>query len=271
MKRKKRKEIQAWIMDYLNGNLSPSDEASLFRILKEEGYDPDNLKELEDLNKNLDDLSIPEPSEQMHKNFYNMLEEEKSRLSNINPLVESILFRIEQLLAPEFLSRVVYVFLLIFAGWTAGYWIIPNRQIEVRTNILMNEIREMRETMTLTLLQQSKATERLKAISYTNEVTNPDIKVIMALLNTLDSDQNINVRLASLDALVEYADNPVVREGMIRSIANQDSPLVQIALADIMIALQEKRSIPELKKLLEKEDLNETVRTTLEQNIQTLI
>ena len=217
---RKKKEIEAWIMDYLNGNLSPPDEIYFFRILKEEGYDPDKLKDMETLNKNLEQIPIPEPSEQMHKNFYNMLEEEKSRLSKVNPLFESILLRIEQLLAPEFLSRVAYIFLLIFAGWTAGYWIIPNRQFEVRTGILMNEIKEMRETMTLTLLQQPKATERLKAVSFTSEIENPDIKVIMALLNTLDRDPNINVRLASLDALAEYADNPVVREGMIRSITN---------------------------------------------------
>ena len=268
---RKKKEIEAWIMDYLNGNLSPPDEIYFFRILKEEGYDPDKLKDMETLNKNLEQIPIPEPSEQMHKNFYNMLEEEKSRLSKVNPLVESILLRIEQLLAPVFLSRVAYIFLLIFAGWTAGYWIIPNRQFEVRTGILMNEIKEMRETITLTLLQQPKATERLKAISYTNEVVNPDIKVIMALLNTLDRDPNINVRLGSLDALVEYVGNPVVREGLINSITKQDSPLVQVALADIMIALQEKRSVPELKKLLEKRDLNETAKERLEQSIKILL
>ena len=135
----------------------------------------------------------------------------------------------------------------------------------------MNEIKEMRETMTLTLLQQPKATERLKAVSFTSEIENPDIKVIMALLNTLDRDPNINVRLGSLDALVEYVGNPVVREGLINSITKQDSPLVQVALADIMIALQEKRSVPELKKLLEKRDLNETAKERLEQSIKTLI
>lgn len=258
-------------MDYMNGDLSPSDEAYLLRILKEEGYDPDNLEGLKNLDKSLEEISIPEPSEQMHKNFYNMLEEEKSRLSRINPLVESVLLKIKWLLAPESLQRLAYVFLLIFAGWTAGYWIIPNRQAEIRTGILMNEIKEMRETMTLALLQQPKATERLKAISYTNEVVNPDIKVIMALLNTLDRDGNINVRLASLDALVEYAGNPVVREGLIKSITKQDSPLVQVALADIMIALQEKRSVPELKKLLEKRNLNETAKERLEQSIKILL
>ncbi|MCK4465719.1 MAG: HEAT repeat domain-containing protein, partial [Bacteroidales bacterium] len=104
-----------------------------------------------------------------------------------------------------------------------------------------------------------------------NEVVNPDIKVIMALLNTLDRDPNINVRLGSLDALVEYVGNPVVREGLINSITKQDSPLVQVALADIMIALQEKRSVPELKKLLEKRDLNETAKERLEQSIKILL
>ncbi len=267
----KESKMIEWIIDYLNGNLDPQQEARFFRMLEEEGYDLDELKKLEKLNSRLDEISPPEVREQMHRKFYDMLEEQKAKREKTYHPVNSLISEISQFFTPGYLYRLSYALLFLFAGWAAGYWIIPNRQLDIKTNMMMNDIQEMRKAMTLTLLEQPKATLRLKAVNYTSEIRNPDETIITALLNTLNHDMNINVRLASLDALVQYAGNPVVREGLVQSIANQDSPLVQIALAEVMIALQEKRSVPELRKLLEKEDLNETVRTTLEHNIQTLI
>jgi HD superfamily phosphohydrolase YqeK len=46
---------------------------------------------------------------------------------------------------------------------------------------------------------------------------------------------------------------------------------VQLALADIMVAMQEKDSVQQLKKLLKKEDLNEAVKAKVKQTIQVLI
>lgn len=267
----KEKKITEWIIDYLNGDLDPTREARLFRTLEEGGYDPEELKSLVKLNARLGEISPPEMREQMHRKFYTMLEEYKSGRKYEKNMVHNILSRINRAFTPAALYRLSYTLLLLFAGWAAGYWVIPNRQLNIKTTMMLNEIHEMQKSMALTLLDQPKATVRLKAVNYTSEIRNPDEAVILALLHTLNSDLNINVRLASLDALVKYADNPVVRKGLVDSISNQDSPLVQIALAEVMIALQEKRSVPALKKLLEKEDLNETVRTTLEQNIQTLI
>ncbi len=67
---------------------------------------------------------------------------------------------------------------------------------------------------------------------------------------------NVNVRLTTLEALTHFARDPVVREGLIQSILQQESPLVQAALADVMLKLQEKRAIQPFKKLLQQKDLN---------------
>jgi len=267
----KENKLTEWIIDYLNGDLDAEQEARFFRILKEEGYDPDDLKKLEKLDKRLEMLSPPDVPEQMHNKFYSMLEEEKLKRENTYSPVHSLLSGIARAITPANFYRLAYSVLLLFAGWAAGHWILPDRQLEMRTSNMEDEIHEMRKAMALTLLQQPEATLRLKAVHYTTETRNPDETVILALLNTLNKDVNINVRLASLDALINYTDNPVVREGLVQSIAGQDSPLVQMALAELMIALQEKRSLPELRKLLEKKDLNKTVRKTLEDNIQILI
>jgi hypothetical protein len=46
--------------------------------------------------------------------------------------------------------------------------------------------------------------------------------------------------------------------------------LVQSALADVMLKLQEKRAVRPFKKLLQQKDLNEMVRDKIEQTISRL-
>ena len=128
----------------------------------------------------------------------------------------------------------------------------------------------MRQMMLLSLIENPSATERLRAVSYTNEMEQVDSKVIDALLTTLNNDDNVNVRLATLEALAELAQNPHVREGLVHSLTRQESPLVQVALADVMVKLQEKRSIKVFKQLLRKDDLNILVKSKIEQTIKDL-
>jgi HEAT repeat protein len=135
---------------------------------------------------------------------------------------------------------------------------------------LTTQIHEMREMMMLTLLQNPAASERLRAVSYTSEITHVNPNIAAALLATLNNDPNVNVRLTTLEALTHFARDPVVRQGLIQSILQQESPLVQAALADVMLKLQEKRSVPSFKKLLLQKDLNGMVRSKIEETITRL-
>jgi hypothetical protein len=141
-----------------------------------------------------------------------------------------------------------------------------SKQLEALTA----QVHEMREMMMLSLLQNPAASERIKAVGYTSEIRRVNPNIAAALLATLNNDPNVNVRLTTLEALSHFARDPAVREGLIQSIVQQDSPLLQAALADVMLKLQEKRAIPSLKKLLQQKDLNEMVRTKIEQTITQL-
>ena len=81
--------------------------------------------------------------------------------------------------------------------------------------------------------------------------------MVTALLSTLNNDPNVNVRLATLEALAPLADDPAVRLGLVHSLTRQDSPLVQSALADVMVQLQERRSVKPLRELLRQANLDE--------------
>ena len=124
--------------------------------------------------------------------------------------------------------------------------------------------------MMLSLLENPAASQRLRAVSYTEEISQVDGKVVEALLTTLNNDSNVNVRLVTLEALAKLADHSAVREGLVQSITRQESPLVQSALADVMVKLQEKRSIKPLRQLLRDDRLNYLVKSKIEQSIRDL-
>jgi len=172
-----------------------------------------------------------------------------------------------------------YSVLLVVAGLGFGYLLHrPGVQPGLDGNIdaaagkkdlveLTRQIGEMREMMMKSLLQNPSASERMRGVSYTSEIHTVSKDVTDALLSTLNNDPNMNVRLMTLEALTHYANDPHVREGLVQSITEQASPLVQAALADVMLRLQEKRAIRPFKKLLQQKDLNGMVRTRIEETI----
>jgi hypothetical protein len=66
-------------------------------------------------------------------------------------------------------------------------------------------------------------------------------------------------------------DNPIVREGLVQSIVRQDAPIVQVTLADLMVALQEKKSVEPFKTLIRTKELNTSVKKKLETSIESII
>jgi len=96
-------------------------------------------------------------------------------------------------------------------------------------------------------------------------------RVTTALFKTLNEDSNVNVRLAALEALKPYVADDTVRQQLIASIAYQRSPLVQLALADLMVAIQEKKSVDALRKVLDNYNTPSEVKMVISKSIDVLI
>lgn len=213
--------------------------------------------------------ATPEPSGAMREGFYAMLDtfkETEARKSRNS--WQYFAQKLQQLWTPQLALRVAYSACLLSIGLFAGYWL--HRPQEVKMEALTAEVQEMRQMMMLSMIDNPSATERLKAVSYTKEINEVDDKVLKALFTTLNNDPNINVRLVTLEALAELAHDPQVREGLVLSLSQQESPLVQVALADVMVKLQEKRSIKAFRQMLRRDDLNDLVKTKIQQTIKDL-
>lgn len=220
-------------------------------------------------------MPTPEPSKDMKTRFHAMLDtfkhEEEAKKES---LFQVILERFITLFTYKPAYNWAYALLLITFAGLAGFFIgKPDNQIVASQNEvkkLSSEMQEMKQMMMLSMLENPTATERLKAVSYTQELNTVDDQVIDALLTTLNFDPNENVRLVTLEALVQLADNPKVREGLVQSLLKQESPLMQVALADAMVKLQEKRSVKQFKQMLQKENLNNAVKGKIEKTIKVL-
>jgi HEAT repeat protein/putative zinc finger protein len=114
---------------------------------------------------------------------------------------------------------------------------------------LRRELHDTRQMVTLSLLQQTSASERLKGVSSTGHLDDPGADVIGALLDVLVHDPNVNVRLASIDALARFIDQPVVRRGVVQALSLRTSPLVQIALIDFLVQARERTSLDALRQI----------------------
>lgn len=125
---------------------------------------------------------------------------------------------------------------------------------------LRNEVNSMKQMVTLSLLQQQNASDRLRGVTWSYRVEQSDSEVLGALLTTVNHDPNVNVRLAAVDALQNFADSPVGRHGLVQALNKQSSPLVQIAILDELVNLRIRSAVPAINTLKSAPDVNPEVK-----------
>ncbi|MBG8553866.1 HEAT repeat domain-containing protein [Hymenobacter guriensis] len=269
-------EVQQELMSWLAGELPETDKQTLAAHLAQ---CPDCQHELEGVQQlwtAMGNLPVPAPSEELRPNFYAMLaefkaeEQQRQRWS-----MAGLLERLRQWWQPAFAQRLAYSLVLVLAGLGIGYGLRGHETSAGAEEPLAQVSTESpastaRQVGLISRLNNPSAVQRLQAVSEAEQVAPTNERVLAALLSTLNQDPNVNVRLATLDALGSMADDPTVRQGLVRSLTYQESPLVQSALADLMVQLQERRSVRPLRKLLQQDNLNEQVKTKIEQSIQSL-
>ena len=134
--------------------------------------------------------------------------------------------------------------------------------------VLRTEVTDLRQMVSLSLLQQQSASERLKGVSWASQLESGDDTVVSALLEALSNDPNVNVRLASVDALKRFAMQDAVRSGAVTAIERQTSPLVQIALIDFVVEAGLPNAGTTLRRLAGNDMVHEAVRARAEQGLR---
>jgi predicted anti-sigma-YlaC factor YlaD len=162
--------------------------------------------------------------------------------------------------------------ILIFFG---GYFLGNRENSEAVNNekltALKQEVAKTKNLMILTLLNQQSASKRIQAVNYAAELDQLQPEVMQALLNSLSHDNSTNVRLATLETLAQYAGDPVVRLELVKALENQEDPVIQLNMINLMVLINEKSSAGALLKLVENENTPASVKDRAEKGLEVLL
>jgi hypothetical protein len=129
---------------------------------------------------------------------------------------------------------------------------------------------EMKKVLAFGKMPKTSASERIQAVNQSYELTQVDRDITQLLINTLNFDANVNVRLAACQALTRFENEPDVREALIQSLKIQTDPNVQLTLIDVLVSIKEKRAVDEIQRLVQNQDVLDIVRTRAEEGINRL-
>ena len=255
--------------DYLAGEL---DDKSLAEVRAHLAGCPACREELEGLSAiwaNLGVLPKEQPSGALRSRFYEMLEAYKEGMEKEREkqgLGQTLSIWLGRLMPRKPAYQLALSLVLIAAGVGSGYLLSVRSRSTARTEVagLKGEVDDMRRIVAVSLLKQASPSERLMGVSWSARIDQPGGEIIQTLLETLRNDPNVNVRLATIDALYLFYDHPEVKEGLIHSLAGQTSPLVQLSLINLLVEIRERRAVKALERLIQDEKLNPKVKKRAE-------
>jgi hypothetical protein len=254
------KKIHQLLIKFNSGVAEPTEIKQIENLIEQGLIQMEDIEGFNKLDERILRLETPEPSLSLDDRFHQMLLKETQATKTFDWKS----FFTWKDIAP----RLAFASVTLLVGLIAGYLIWSPQKEDEQIVALGQEISGLKEMMMLSLLEKESATDRLKAVNLTQDMDQASKKVTAALLQTLNSDENVNVRLAALDALKPYSKDGQIREALIRSIAHQKSPLVQVALAELMAALQEKGAINELQKILDDNETPSDIKKKIQESIQ---
>lgn len=257
--------------DYLSGSLSESSKTAIEAHLKTCLPCKSEFETVRALWNELSLLPEERPSEAVRANFYSKLNEyvaqQKSGQAKVhwgarlNELLERVWPK-----QPAFQLTIAVVFL--FVGYVIGFRVDgmkDNGRDEVAQ--LRGEVQTMQRLVTLSLLKVESASERMKGVSWSEQMRQPDTEVMDALMQALNYDPNVNVRLAAMDALIKFSDQAEVKHALVQSLPKQTSPLIQLALVDVIMETKNPEAAGTFKQMLEQQNLNQTVKERIKERL----
>jgi hypothetical protein len=259
-------KIQDKFADYLTGDLDEAGRAEVQAHLLGCAGCREDLENLTVIWAKLGVLPEEQPGGAVRTRFYTMLEEVKDKLDAAAAPARPRFADWFSFRRPAFAASFSAALLLV--GLAAGWLLSGGRRSGESYAALSHEVQAMRQQVALTLLANPSASDRIQGVGYTAEVKDPSETTLAALFKAVDTDPNPNVRLAAVDALYLFRDRPGVRESLVKSLALQSYPLVQVALIDFLVEVREARAADALKKLIDGGELTPEVKNRAEQGLK---
>ena len=152
----------------------------------------------------------------------------------------------------------------LVVGLLAGHALTVDAQRGTEVARLQEEVSSTRQLVALSLMRQQSASDRLKGVDWSSQIARPEPQVVNALLETVNYDDTVDVRLAAVEALSRLASDSGVRSRMASALDRQDSPLVQIALLDALARSRTPEVVSAMRRIADLKSINPAVRSHAE-------
>ncbi len=269
-------QTSQYFPDYLSGDLEENAQHVLQSHLGQCASCRAELATLEAMWLRLGRLPVAQPPAELRARFYAMLTAYEHGLQQARPRLafgQMINNWLERWWPKQPAWQFAVAVLCLGLGLLAGQRWRPSapRPEDLHMAQLRSEVQAMQHMVALSLLQQPSPSERLRGVSWSYQMEQPDRQVLDALLQTLNYDANVNVRLAALEALRTFADQDTVRQALVTSLPRQTSPLVQIRLINLLVELRSKQANATFRQILKDEEINQEVRQRAAWGLQQLL
>ena len=246
-------EAESLLIDYLDAQLHPGDRTPLEQHLQSCPQCRQTLEEYRALFAAIQSDKAEKPGPGLREKFENMLQSElnietTTHIVGIDKKKETAAVPMK---FPSLLYRIAASIILIASGVFIGTEITGNTGEKTEVASLKTEVQEMKETLMFNMLTGESASERIKAVSYADDIKDPDNKIVTALIATMNEDKNVNVRLAALYAVAKFSDNRNVSDALVASLGKQTEPLMQIALINILTEQKETKAKESIREILQ--------------------
>lgn len=245
-------QLEHLLIDYIDGVLSPEDRVVAERELATNPAARLLHEQLRTVMQQLDQAAPLEPGSDLSGKFNQALREE----INSNRPVHTI---------TPMMYRIAAGIALVIA---AGYWINRNNVHEAELAALKQEVEATKHMMLAMLDNRQSASQRMLGTTVALKMSQPDDEIVLALVKSMNTDPNTNVRLAALEALIQFHEDPAVRHQLIESLSTQKDPAVQISLIQFLVRLKEKEVVNQLQHIV---DDNRTIKAVKDEALSGIL
>jgi len=157
-------------------------------------------------------------------------------------------------------TKIAAMVVLFFGTYWLGYQIGSGKGEKIQ-NQLTSEISTQKQQVLLASLRDFTGPQKIEAVYSISTTGNVSAELIDALVYTMNSDKNTNVRLAAISALSELMDkNDRIKTELIKSLTVQENPLLQISLIQVLTEKGVKEAKQQIETITNNEKTDESVK-----------
>lgn len=247
----KESNLENKIIDYLNNELSSKERSDFEQLLNTDNQLKNKYEEFNAIYNTLEKDTIGIPPSEIKSTFESFLAAEIEISSNGNSMSQSNY--------KKYFGQGFLFLMLLGVGLFLGVY-SQSKQNETEVIHFAEYENYNDKANLLSLLEQKSTSKRIQAVNMSNFLKKEDDGILDALIRTFHNDKSDHVRLACIESLSKYTDQPKVRDAFIKALDEEEDPTLQIALINVLSEIKEQKAVQSFDKIIQNDQSVNFVR-----------